>query len=151
MSEWHWKQDSFWRARIWEECWVWKRGSLQPRVWFKLNLFLESRIAPGHIEGESYSRVSWLWFFFHSLSGPLSLVLTQKKRLWTPSDQPHSLSADHKKEAWCRSHRINTHCLLTQSSVKLCKRFLWADWHCGWTLNILNQAQLCTAPQHSAL
>lgn len=38
--------------------------------------------------------------------------------LWTPSAQPHSFSADHKEEAWGSSHRINTHCLLTQQGVK---------------------------------
>lgn len=53
------------------------------------------------------------WFFF----------LKKKKRgknrrLWTPSAQPHSSSADHKEEAWGSSRRINTHCLLTQQGVK---------------------------------
>lgn len=90
-------------------------------VWFKLNLFLESRNAVGHIEGESNSREDWLWFVLCCVTGPLSLVLTQifflkkeEKCLWTPSAQPHSFSADHKEEAWCSSRRINTHCLLTQ-------------------------------------
>lgn len=30
----------------------------------------------------------------------------------------HSLTADHKEEAWGSSHRINTHSLLTQQGVK---------------------------------
>lgn len=116
----------FWSAQIRKECGVWKRGSLQHCVWFKLNLFFfffgKQNSSKPHLWGKPQQSELAVVFLLLCNWPTFPCFNTgkkkKKKRLWTPWDQPHSFSADHKKEAWRRSCRINTHCLLTQQSVK---------------------------------
>lgn len=108
----------FWSAQIRKECGVWKRGSLQHWVWFKLNLFFGKQNSCRPHLREKLQQGELAVVFLLLCNRPTFPCFNTEKRLWTPSDQPHSFSADHKKEVWRRSHRINTHCLLTQQSVK---------------------------------